>query len=100
MMRPVLSNMLGPMGENMRFFLFPAVDGSGTEIANPTSQNHFAVQLGDHHFRWRLPLGSLLPPKACPDDGQVLNGAWNYCPWHGTKLKPQAASAPGAPGNR
>jgi len=36
--------------------------------------------------RWRTPLGSLLPLKICPKDGEGMNGAWNFCPWDGEKL--------------
>jgi hypothetical protein len=101
MMRPILSGGMGPFGENLRFFLFPARDSAGVEIADAVSDNDFDVQLGERRFHWRLPLGSLLPPKVCPDDGELLNGAWTYCPWHGTKLKPleaPAAPAKSAPG--
>jgi hypothetical protein len=93
MMRPILSGSMGPFGENLRFFLFPARDSSGVEIADAASDNDFDVQVGERRFHWRLPLGSHLPAKVCPDDGELLNGAWAYCPWHGTKLKPQEAPA-------
>ena len=95
-MRPMLQNIIGRLGENLHFFVFPAVDETGARIGDPRSEGALEVQLGERRFRWRLPLGSLLAPKLCPEDGEELNGAWTYCPWHGVKLKSEAP-APAAP---
>jgi hypothetical protein len=92
-MRPMLTNLMGSFGASIRFFMFPARDAEGREIANARADGSFDVMIGDRRFHWRLPLGSLMEPKVCPEDGEVLNGAWSYCPWHGTKLKAQAAPA-------
>lgn len=86
MMRPVLSNMLGPVGQNMHFFVFPGKGKSGKQIADAKKEGAFSLRLAGKEFKWRLPLGSLLPPKTCPVDGEKLNGAWKFCPWHGSKL--------------
>lgn len=86
-MKPVLANILGPMGQNVNFFLFPAKGKKGNKLADPTQEGTFSVKLTDRAFKWRLPLGSLLPPKICPVDGEKLNGAWKFCPWHGVELK-------------
>lgn len=85
-MKPILRNMLGPMGENMHFVVFPSTDGDGRMIAEAAKEGGFAVELGGEKFLWRLPLGSLLPPKVCPVDGAELDGSWRYCPWHGDEL--------------
>ena len=87
MMKPVFGNMLGPMGQNMHFFLFPSKNITGQNIAVAKSDGTFWVKLDKRKFKWRLPLGSLLPPKICPIDGEKLSGAWKFCPWHGAKLK-------------
>ena len=86
MMKPVFVNMLGPMGENMHFFLFPAENKKGKKIADAGSEGNFSVELGQKNFKWRLPLGSLLLPKACPTCKEKLNGAYKFCPWDGTRL--------------
>lgn len=86
MMGPVLVNMLGSMGQNMHFFLFPAKNKKGQNIADAKKEGSFSVELGEREFRWRLPLGSLLPPKICPTCGEKLSGAYKFCPWDGTKL--------------
>ncbi|NIM51604.1 MAG: hypothetical protein GTN62_12315 [Gemmatimonadales bacterium] len=86
MMKPFLANLLGPMGQNMNFFVFPSKTKKGQTIADATEEGSVAVRMRDEEFRWRLPLGSLVPPKICPVDGERLNGAWRFCPWHGVEL--------------
>lgn len=86
MMRPVLANILGPMGENMHFYLFPRTRPDGTPIWDTRAPGRITLALGQSEYTWRLPLGSLLPPKTCPVCGAQLSGAYNYCPWDGTKL--------------
>ncbi len=87
-MKPILSGMLGPMGEHMDFFFFPSKSAEGRLIADAKAEGSFRLQIGEEPYDWRLPLGSLIPKKRCPVDGEQLNGAWKYCPWHGKKLKP------------
>lgn len=86
LMKPILANSIGSAGENMHFFLFPASNKMGKKIAEAKKEGSFTVKLGSTEFKWRLPLGSLLPPKACPVDGEQLDGSWKFCPWHGNKL--------------
>jgi hypothetical protein len=92
MFKPILGNMLGPIGQNMHFLLFPARDSKGLMIAEAKKEGGFSVQLRNAEYKWRLPLGSLLPTKTCPVDGEQLSGAWTFCPWHGVRL----VSAPGS----
>lgn len=96
MLRTMFGNMMGPMGEGMHMFFFPAAATDGTIIARATQEGSFAVELRDQSYPWRLPLGSLMPRRACPVDGEHLNGAWKFCPWHGKPLEPlpPAAVAP------
>jgi hypothetical protein len=83
---PTFVNMLGPTGQNMHFFLFPAKNEKGQKIAEAKKKGSFSVELGEREFIWRLPLGSLLPPKICPTCEEKLSGAYKFCPWDGTKL--------------
>ena len=85
-MKPVLSNMMGQMGANLNFIIFPSKSKTGEKIIEPRREGSFSVKLAESEFVWRLPLGSLLPAKICPVDGERLNGAWKFCPWHGDKL--------------
>jgi hypothetical protein len=85
-MKPVFSNMLGQMGQNMCFILFPSVNKANQKIIDPFREGTFSVKLEENIFKWTLPLGSLIPSKICPVDNQELSGAWNFCPVHGNKL--------------
>ena len=85
-MKPVLSNTMGQMGENMNFIIFSSKSQTGQKIVDPRREGSFSISLGENKFVWRLPLGALLPAKVCPVDGERLNGAWKFCPWHGEKL--------------
>jgi len=86
MMKPVFVNMLGPMGENMHFFVFPAEGKGGRKIAEAAKEGKFSVLLGEREFKWRLPLDALVPPKTCPTCGEKVSGAFKFCPWDGAKL--------------
>jgi hypothetical protein len=85
--KPILANALGPLGQNLHFFLFPTENKKGQKIAEAKSEGAFSVKIDEKEFRWKLPLGSILPPKICPSCGEKLSGAYKYCPWDGTKLQ-------------
>ena len=85
-MEPMLGNMLGALGENMHFYLFQKRDNPLDKIVNPVKKEIFTIKLDKDTFEWSLPLGSLLKPKKCPVDNTLLNGSWDYCPYHGNKL--------------
>jgi hypothetical protein len=85
-MGPVLTNMIGQLGANMHFYVFPANDADGKPIADAIGTGHFTVSYGEKSFRFRLPLGSLLAKKTCPKCSERLNGAYQFCPYDGTTL--------------
>ena len=84
--KPILTGMMGPLGENMHFFVFSDID-KDDRICDPFNTGKITLNLGDEQYSWRTPLGSLLPSKTCPVDQEILSGAWTFCPWHGEKLK-------------
>lgn len=88
-MKPILANMLGPMGTNMHFFVFPGTNKSAKPVADSKSENEFTVKIGTASYKWKLPLASLLPPKFCPIDQEKMKGDWKFCPYHGEKLAPR-----------
>jgi hypothetical protein len=96
MMKPVLSNMIGPMGGNFHFLVFPAEDTDGRSITDVRKEGRFTVVLAGTEHRWRLPLGSLLPPKYCEKCEEDMNGAYKFCPYCGTRL-PKAAKRKAEP---
>lgn len=85
-LKPILTNMLGPMGENMNFFLFEGKDEKGGRLFDPRKDGRFMLKMGEKEFKWRLPLGSLIPAKTCPKCGETLSGAYRFCPWCGSPL--------------
>jgi len=86
MMKPAMTAALGPMGQNLNFYVFPGKDAKDQPIAEAKKPGALVVKLGDREFRWKLPLGSLLPPKTCPKCQETCSGAWSFCPWCGTAL--------------
>ena len=102
-LKPVFSNILGTMGQNLVLLFFPSVNKMAKPIADPLAPGNFAVVLSklvegkDKVFEWKLPLTSLSPPKYCPVGKERLQSNWKYCPWHGVKLdEPTPVAAPPA----
>jgi hypothetical protein len=88
-LQPILANVfteIGALGENIKLYFFPLNDLAGRRIADAKAEGSFTVELGKQLFKWRTPVGALLPPKRCPVDGEAVSGAWKFCPWHGVKL--------------
>lgn len=91
-LKPVFSNLLGSMGQNIQFLFFPATDKMAKPIADPLEQGSFSVIIakpifGDEEaLEWKLPLTTLSPPKYCPAGKERVQANWKYCPWHGVKL--------------
>ena len=85
-MKPMLGQMLGKVGENMHFFMFQKREDPLYKIVDPVHSKTFEVMVDNEKFKWNLPLSSLLKPKRCSVDNKHLDGAFMYCPYHGTKL--------------
>jgi hypothetical protein len=95
-LRPALANGAGAIGENFRPLLFSARDAQGLKRVDTRGEGTLRVALGEREFRWRLPLAALQPPRTCPVDGEILSGAFRYCPYHGAEL-PDPSGVPAAP---
>lgn len=87
LMKPVVANMLGQFGQGFEFFCFTGKNKEGKYIVDPKADKSFIINLGDSSFKWRLPLGSLLPSKYDPDTDEKFPGNYNYNPFTGKKLK-------------
>ena len=88
-MKPVLANMLGPMGSGMHFVMFKGKDAQGNRVADPTKPGRLTFKMGEEEFNFRLPLGSLLPPKYDKGTGERFPGNYIYSPYTGKKLSTQ-----------
>ncbi|MBV8784554.1 MAG: hypothetical protein JOZ67_10230 [Gammaproteobacteria bacterium] len=91
MMLPALRNTLGSLGGHMAFVLFPAADKDGRPTVDPLKDGAFVVHVGDADVRYRLPLGSLLPPEVDTKTGESFPGNYHFNPFTGAKLSPAAA---------
>jgi len=86
MIKPMMENMIGPMGENMQVMLFENPTNISLLPIDPYSEDELKFSLGSFEKMVQLPLSCLLEEKICPEDNESLNGKWNYCPIHGSKL--------------
>jgi hypothetical protein len=95
--------MLGSFGLHLGFILFPATDKEGRATVDPTKEGAFVVHVGEVEVRYKLPLGSLLPPAIDPKTRESFPGNYRFNPFTGTKLSPAPVGAethpPGTPSN-
>ncbi|SHJ44033.1 hypothetical protein SAMN02745216_01685 [Desulfatibacillum alkenivorans DSM 16219] len=84
---PSFARSLGPLGNNLYYAVFTSKNSKGDPIANVFTEGTFVLHMAKRSFRWRTPLGALVPPKHCPITGEELNGGWKYNPWNGAKLE-------------
>ena len=87
MMKPLLSNMMGDLGKNLSFFIYEGKEKNGARRVDPTKDGTLIARLGAEEFKWRLPLGSLLPAKVCPKCSETFPGNYVFCPFDATALK-------------
>jgi len=103
MLRPVWANMLGKLGLHLAVIIFPGTETSGSRTVEPTKEGIFVVHVGPVTVRYRLPLGSLLPPVIDEKTGESFPGNYHFNPFTGHKLSPaparpeQPAASPAAP---
>jgi hypothetical protein len=86
--KPLVAGMLGQLGQNMHFVLYPSRQGS-ERLVDPLRAGAFQVSLYDQVFHWRLPLASLLPKKLDPKTHEEFPGNFDFNPYTGGKLSTQ-----------
>jgi len=84
--KPTLSNMLGAFGQGLQMILYPSAHGD-QRLLDPLKSGSFSFKLYDKNFKWRLPLGSLLPPMIDPRTSEEFPGDYNFNPYSGDKLR-------------
>lgn len=86
-LKPLMANVVGQMGTNLNFYAFPAKTQDGRPVADPLGAGKLTVKLGADEYAFRLPLGSLLPPRHDPASGEVFPGSYHYNPYTGAALQ-------------
>jgi len=86
MMKPAMTNMLGQFGGGLEFVCFPAKDASGLRLMDPRKEGLLQLNYSGSVYKFRLPLGSLLPPKYDPQTGEEFPGNYIYSPFTAVKL--------------
>jgi len=85
--QPMLSNMLGQLGEGMVILAFEAENNDKKPLIDPLRTEKISLKYKEYDYTIDMPLASLLEKKVCPFDKEKLNGKWNFCQIHGEKLK-------------
>jgi len=56
------------------------------QILDAKKEGSFTLTCYGREFSWRLPLGSLLPPKFDPETGESFPGNYHFNPFSGREL--------------
>lgn len=88
-MKPMMGNMLGPLGENIHFVFMEASSSAEMKSIDPYKNQLLSLEMGNFKKDVELPLSSLLIEKKCSVDGKLFSGKWNFCPVHGKELLKQ-----------
>jgi hypothetical protein len=94
MMQPALANMLGQIGQGIEVILYPN-PAKGARKISASGPGALAYTAFGNRFDWRLPLGSLLPPKFDEKTRQSFPGDYIYNPYTGEKLSETSADPGG-----
>jgi len=86
-MQPMFASMFGQLGGGLRLYLFEVNDKKGKPLLHEKKEGSFSVTYEGIEHTWSLPLPSMVRSKVCPVDNEKMNGTWEYCPYHGEKLK-------------
>lgn len=84
-MKPALASNAGPLGQAMEFVVFPA-RADGKPLIDALQTGVLQVTLYDQSFKWRLPLGSVLPVRVDAKTGEEFPGNYQFNPYTGDKL--------------
>jgi hypothetical protein len=87
-LKPLLSGMLGQLGQGMQLVAYPSKKDND-RLIDPKRKGSFQYTLFDQTFQWHLPLASLLPKKVDPKTKEEFPGTFDYNPYTGEKLSPK-----------
>jgi hypothetical protein len=84
-LKPVLAQAAGAVGQALEFAVYPSkVDGKPIDAG---MAGRLAVTFYGRPQNWRLPLGSVLPPKTDKATGESFPGNFEYNPFTGKKIE-------------
>jgi hypothetical protein len=84
-LKPVLAQASGAVGEALEFLVYPAkVDGKAIDAG---MAGKLSVTFYGKAQNWRLPLGSVLPPKTDKATGEIFPGNFEFNPFTGKKIE-------------
>jgi hypothetical protein len=89
MMKPVMKNLLGNLGQQMEMVVFADADANGRTLMREDGTGDASLSMSARTFTWHLPLASLLPPMEDRDNGDTFPGDYAYSPFSGRKLVPK-----------
>lgn len=84
-LKPMMMGSMGEMGELMEIVLFPG-EVDGKRLIDAKKEGAFHFSLFGRDYKWKLPLGSLLPPVFDPETGEEFPGSYKFNPFTGKKL--------------
>lgn len=84
-MKPIMGQMLGELGKGMEFIVYPNKK-DGEVILDPLSDSTLEFVSFGNEYKWRLPLGSLMPPALDPETGEEFPGNYRFSPFTGNEL--------------
>ncbi len=90
-MKPLIGSSLGKLGQSLEFIAFEGRNKKGQRLLDPMAKGMLTVNFGENEFKWRLPLGSLLPPKFDGATGEQFPGNFEFSPYTGAKLTTEKA---------
>ncbi len=93
LLRPLTSQLVGGVEQGYHFIVYPNRK-AGKPIISPEQPGRFEYSVAGREFRWKLPLGSVLPPMVDPITGEVFPGNYRYNPFTGGELRKQGTIAP------
>lgn len=84
-LKPALASMAGQLGQSLELVVYPA-KADGKLLVDAAQSGALQIKLYDETFKWRLPLGSLLPAKVDAKTGESFPGNYQFNPFTGGKL--------------
>jgi hypothetical protein len=84
-LKPIFGTLLGGFGQSLEFVFYPN-PLQGQRLIDARRDGTLKFTLSEQTFTWRLPLGSLLPPKHDASTGEDFPGNYQYNPYTGNRL--------------